>query len=138
MHAKVAPTLGGLYIDATRGRYGSSYLTPAWRGGSSLANTTGIYFNNSAITPTWPHGMRILIWYGFINTRFIYIRLETLWAYLSETTLKTVATCAKSIEQPPLRRLSVTISATVSLLRAVRMAGQPSIRALKAFATSQP
>ena len=41
----------GLYVDATRARYGSSFLTPAWRGGASLQNSTGITFNQYNATP---------------------------------------------------------------------------------------
>ena len=39
-------SIGGLFVDATRNRYGASSYIPAWRGGSPLANGSGIVFNN--------------------------------------------------------------------------------------------
>lgn len=43
--------IGGLYLDVTRNRYGSSTLTSAWRGGVSLLSGVGSLFNNVTITP---------------------------------------------------------------------------------------
>lgn len=43
-------SLGGLYVDATRGRYGNSNFSAAWRGGKALSEGPGELFNNLNLT----------------------------------------------------------------------------------------
>ena len=53
MYSTYYSTWGGLYLDATRTRYGVSWLTAAWRGGTSLASTAGTRFNSLIQTSSY-------------------------------------------------------------------------------------
>ena len=50
VYAAMYQTVGGLYVDATRARYGNISFQPAWRGGTDLASGNGTLFNNLFIT----------------------------------------------------------------------------------------
>ena len=53
MYTAFFPTIGGLDVDATRARYGSNYMVPAWRGGTSLSSGVGSVFTGQSVTPEY-------------------------------------------------------------------------------------
>lgn len=53
MYTSLYSALDGLYVDATRGRYGPDYMIPAWRGGNNLSDSVGSVIIGDLVTPSY-------------------------------------------------------------------------------------